>query len=109
MKKILLWLPSIVWVLVIFGFSAQPTLRVSSVNWQDFVLRKTAHFLEYFILYFLFLVPLKKSHHTALLLAILYACTDEFHQLFVIGREGRIRDVIIDSLGASFGWYFSRR
>ena len=102
---------------VIFGFSAQPTLRVSEVNWQDFVIRKTAHFIEYFILYFLYQYGLLKSTHLssykikmlALLFAIVYAVTDEVHQLTVIGREGRLRDVIIDSLGASLGLYISRR
>ena len=29
----------------------------------------------------------------------LYACTDEFHQLFVPGRSGNFRDVIIDTSG----------
>jgi VanZ family protein len=31
-----------------------------------------------------------------------YACTDEFHQLFVPGRAGLITDVLIDSIGAVF-------
>ena len=29
-----------------------------------------------------------------------YAATDEFHQLFVPGRAGRVTDVLIDSAGA---------
>jgi VanZ family protein len=28
-----------------------------------------------------------------------YACSDEIHQLFVLGREGAFRDVIIDTVG----------
>ena len=39
-------------------------------------------------------------------LATFYAATDEFHQLFVAGREGSIRDVAIDSFGASLGILF---
>ena len=35
--------------------------------------------------------------------AVLYACSDEFHQLFVAGRAGRINDVLIDSAGAVLG------
>ena len=31
------------------------------------------------------------------------ACTDEFHQLFIEGRAGRIQDVCIDTAGATFG------
>lgn len=34
---------------------------------------------------------------------ICYAATDEFHQLFVLGRYGMVRDVILDSLGALTG------
>ena len=34
---------------------------------------------------------------------IFYAATDEFHQLFVPGRYGMVKDVILDSLGALTG------
>lgn len=34
-----------------------------------------------------------------LLFCFLYACSDEFHQIFVPGRAGMVRDVLIDSLG----------
>ena len=33
----------------------------------------------------------------------LYACTDEFHQLFVPGRSGQWSDVLLDSLGCAVG------
>jgi len=36
-------------------------------------------------------------------LTTLYAASDEFHQLFVPGRSGEIRDVCIDSVGAIAG------
>ena len=39
----------------------------------------------------------------AILASALYACTDEFHQLFVPGRTGQIFDVFVDTLGATFG------
>ena len=32
-----------------------------------------------------------------------YAATDEFHQLFVAGRSGQIKDVLIDTIGACIG------
>ena len=35
--------------------------------------------------------------------AIFYANTDEFHQLFVPGRTGRLLDIGIDSCGALLG------
>ena len=39
----------------------------------------------------------------AAIFAVLYAASDEFHQLFVPGRAGSIRDVIIDGTGAVLG------
>lgn len=36
----------------------------------------------------------------------LYACTDEFHQLFISGRSGQFRDVLIDTAGGLLGSLF---
>lgn len=77
-----------------------------------FFVRKTAHFTEYAILGLLFYLNLR--HHSsqkqspkffalAILFSALYACTDEFHQLFVPGRTGQPFDVLVDTLGATFG------
>jgi VanZ family protein len=35
----------------------------------------------------------------AMLMAMRYACSDAWHQTFVPGREGTVRDVAIDELG----------
>ena len=35
-----------------------------------------------------------------LIVVVLYAASDEFHQLFVPSREASVRDVLIDSAGA---------
>mgnify|MGYP000059507674 CR=1 FL=1 len=46
----------------------------------------------------------QKVHYIAALgFAFCYASTDEFHQLFVPGRSGQVRDVLIDSCGAAIG------
>ncbi len=75
-----------------------------------FIVRKSAHFLEYFILGILTLKVLKDYKDLtvnwillALLFCFLYASTDEIHQLFVPGRSGRLTDVIIDTLGSLCG------
>lgn len=47
-----------------------------------------------------------KTAWLALVLAVLYAISDEFHQTFVPGRNGTPVDVTIDSLGASLGLLF---
>ena len=65
----------------------------------DHPIRKMAHALEYAVLGFLVYMTYK-DWKVALLVCILYACSDEFHQLFVKGRSGQISDVILDSCGA---------
>ena len=69
--------------------------------------RKSAHMLEFAALDLSILFALsfwdmhgKRLLLTALFMTVLYACSDEFHQLFVPGRAGMIRDVLIDSVGA---------
>lgn len=79
-------------------------------------IRKAAHFSEYALLAVLWVIPLgcmtktnKKRMIVALLLCIMYAVSDEIHQLFVPGRDGNIKDVLIDTAGAGFGilvWRF---
>lgn len=69
-------------------------------------IRKLAHYTLYFILGILsFLVVKdysinKKIIIYSLLICFLYACSDEFHQLFIIGRSARVLDVIIDTFGS---------
>lgn len=72
--------------------------------------RKAAHMTEYGILSILFYIWLgkwqfgvRKRGILAIILSALYACSDEFHQLFVPGRAGMVRDVLIDSAGAILG------
>ena len=74
----------------------------------QFIARKTAHFSLYAILGLLSFLTvisyrnLKFGLRTALSAAIclLYAASDEIHQLFVPGRSGEIRDVCIDFCGS---------
>ena len=77
----------------------------------QFLFRKTAHFMIYgvlgvfsfltFVTYqkFLFRIRLAISS----LVCLTYAITDEIHQIFVAGRSGELRDVMIDFLGALLG------
>ena len=77
---------------------------------KTLIVRKTAHFLEYLILGILVINVLKdhlkinkKTLLYALLFCVVYAISDEIHQLFSAERTCRILDVFIDSLGASLG------
>lgn len=76
---------------------------------SSFYIRKIAHITEYLILGFLMFNLLNQYSVTkiyyAIGLSILYSCTDEFHQLFISGRSGSIRDVLIDSIGILIGTY----
>ena len=65
----------------------------------DHPVRKLAHATEYAILALLWFGALG-SKPQAVVIAFLYACTDEFHQLFVPGRAGLFTDVLIDTSGA---------
>ena len=71
---------------------------------SDFIVRKAGHFTEYFILYVLLYRAINKNKEVdikvfigALLIVFLYACSDEFHQVFVPGRGPAFRDVLIDT------------
>ncbi len=71
-----------------------------------FYVSKTAHYIEYAILaFFLFyaLAFVKKygiRYTLIVVIACLYAISDEFHQKFSGGRTPRVQDVMIDTLGA---------
>ena len=76
----------------------------------EFPIRKAAHMTEYAILGWLFMGSfsawkIKKQHKFLLAQAgtMLYAATDEYHQTFVQGRDGSIRDVLIDGAGCLIG------
>jgi VanZ family protein len=113
MKVVRLWLPAIVWMVVIFVLSGRQSISVSKDYWLNFLFFKTLHVIEYAIL---FIFYIRGLHHCwpkekvvnkyaiAFLLTIMYAVTDEIHQIFVATREGRVRDVIIDTLGAVLAW-----
>lgn len=47
-----------------------------------------------------------------LIICLLYSISDEFHQLFIVGRSGEVRDVLIDTIGALtgiYGYYLIKR
>jgi VanZ family protein len=105
MKKFIkFWLPVIIWAGVIFVLSSIPSLKTNLE--QDFLLRKIAHMVEFAILAFLLYRALRKENLVfskslilSIIFSLLYAFSDEFHQLFVQGRHGSLKDVGIDSVG----------
>lgn len=112
-KFLILWLPPVVWAAVIFTFSSFSSIATSQIFWQDFIVKKSAHIIEYAIFAVLLFRSLKASGFQvkgagffALVIAFLYAITDELHQSFTPGREPRFRDIIFDTIGATFAVYF---
>lgn len=116
-KIVVYWLPPLVWMGLIYFLSSFHKLQASPVSWQDFVIRKTAHFLEFAVLFVLYnrglakstQLPIKKRLFLTLALAVGYAMTDELHQTMVSGRTGRFFDIGVDSLGAVGGLLFVLR
>ena len=84
---------------------SKQTELISSLQ---FLVRKSAHFMIYGMLgVFSFLSFVTYKNLTArlrmllsLLVCLLYAVSDEIHQLFVVGRSCELRDVLIDFLGS---------
>lgn len=73
------------------------------VDKYSFLVRKGAHFFEYFVLAFLVMNSLyicgvsKKILLISGIICILYAISDEVHQLFISDRSGNVIDVMWDS------------
>ncbi len=79
-------------------------------NILTLLVRKAAHICAYFVLGILLFnllkeygLAAKKMIFISIAIAMLYACTDEIHQMFVPGRSGEVRDVLIDTAGAAAG------
>ena len=124
MKKLKYFIPAILWMTFIFimshtngdsssnqsGFFVEIILKVINIdhNTLTFLIRKAAHMSEYALLLFFIYYGFKKSTtykytlSLSLLATFLYACSDEFHQLFIPGRSGQLRDVLIDTIGGLF-------
>jgi len=132
MKKTLTIILIIIWMTTIFIFSHQPSEESSNLSESfttkilkilnlypenqeqldkiETVIRKLAHYFIYLIGGILIYTHLnlyntKTGNKIAISQTIgsFYAISDEFHQTFVMGRSGEIRDVIIDSAGVITG------
>lgn len=114
--KISSWAPPLLWAIVIFLFSSLSVQPAARVYWQDFLIKKTAHVIEYGILAVLLYRALRregiakpKAGVVAILISIFYGVSDEFHQGFTPGREPRARDVAFDTIGAIGGAYLCKK
>ena len=112
----------IIWMIVIFIMSAldgttsaeesniivniiSKLFNITDITTLTIIVRKLAHFTEYFILGLLLINLFKnnnKRYLYTIIIGVIYAISDEIHQLFVPGRSCDIKDVMIDTLGLLF-------
>jgi VanZ family protein len=100
-------IPLIMWMILIFFFSAQSVLIDIQNETDEKIFYKTAHMLVYAVLAWLWwrvLAPRRQLTWpvlwAAVALTLLFAISDEIHQLFVPGRNGRLADIFFDMGGA---------
>ena len=80
--------------------------KLSIITEMQFFIRKSAHFLSYFAMglfcilaYNTYELSLRNKFLFSAATCVAFAISDEIHQLFVPGRSGEIRDVLIDTAG----------
>ena len=80
--------------------------KIKLTNKYMHIVRKCAHFFLYFVLAILVFIFLKEYMEITpaiilytIIFVIIYASSDEIHQLFVPNRAGSIKDVMIDTSG----------
>jgi VanZ family protein len=104
-NRFLRWLPALVVMATIFSFSSIPSSIMPNFGSTDLFVKKGGHMLGYALLALTYWYGLrfeKRSWWLALLLTVVYALSDEFHQSFVSGRHPSWVDaLIIDASGAS--------
>lgn len=88
-------------------------LNIENARLLSLIIRKLAHFTEYLILGFLTINMLNKNdiskkYLISILICIIYATSDEIHQIFVPGRACQIRDILINSIGSITGVYLDK-
>jgi len=105
MKKIVRFLPSIIWMGIIFYFSSRQTTGIGGDSyWGRFLILKSFHIIEYGILAMLLFFAFNRQKNT-ILFSIIYAFSDELHQAFVDGRTATFRDIFFDLSGIFLGLF----
>lgn len=103
MKKLVRYLPSIIWMVIIFYFSSRQTTGIGGDSyWWRFIILKSFHIIEYGVLAILLFIATSKYNYS-LFIGVLYAISDEFHQSIVPGRTATLRDIFFDISGIFLG------
>ncbi|MCI8347220.1 MAG: VanZ family protein [Bacilli bacterium] len=90
--------------------SISPEKKEQIIKKYHPIIRKIAHFTIYFILgilvylaVYLYKKNKKWTIWISVVFCIIYACSDEFHQILSVGRTFKVKDILIDTLGSLFG------
>jgi VanZ family protein len=135
------WVPAVAWMAMVLAASSDPfsarntgealhalliwifgQVDALTFGLVHFLMRKSAHFIEYAILSALWFRALRLHLSSlwrvrwalvGLVISLSVAILDELHQSFVPSRSGSARDVLLDFCGALFAqfliWYALRR
>lgn len=107
LRALVRWLPAFAVMGAIFALSSLPAGSIPQFGRFDVLVKKGGHALGYGLLglAYYYALPPRLTHGyrwiLALLMAILFSLSDEYHQSFVEGRGSTITDVGIDTAGAS--------
>lgn len=123
-ELIISWMLLVIWMIFIFIMSSfngnissnqsgsiadliYNLFNISDTEKVSLIVRKCAHVSEFFILGILVINLISKynvkySYLISFIVCVLYASSDEFHQLFVPGRSGQVTDIFIDMIGTIF-------
>ncbi len=96
------WLPSIILMLVIFGFSALPGKTIESLGLGKESWHIDAHFALFLLLGASF-YRATKNVIAAIVYTLIYAFFDEFHQMFTPYRSSSFFDIQVDTIGGIMG------
>jgi len=88
-------------------------LNIDNINVLSLIIRKMAHFTESLILGLLVVNMINNYNNKSILISIIiciiYATSDEIHQLFVPGRSCQLLDILIDTIGSVIGIYLYKK
>ena len=106
-KVLLVYLPLIIYWLILFIATTLPTERLPSLGFTD----KINHFIAYFILAVFVTLTLiyqrksrllfEKAPVATIVICLLYGAVDELHQFMVPGRSAETLDWVADALGTT--------
>lgn len=108
-KVWLVYLPLIIYWLILFIATSLPAERLPSIGFSD----KINHFIAYFVLSVLFNLMLiyqrksrflfEKATIATIIICSLYGVADELHQILVPGRFAETLDWVADASGTIVG------